>query len=211
MAPKATVGAASELRQLSGRRGAVLPDGILADVFAVLVTGPPGSGKTAVLTAILDALAMDGLSHAGVDVDEVAWAFPFPNLSQRCDHLRAWRDSHAQAGATLFVVAEVIETNVHLADVLSALGVDDHLLVRLDAQPATLRQRIIAREPEGWFGLDHLFEETRRLHRTMAALKGVHLVFDSDLTTPTEIAESVRAARSDLLSAPNPPPGEGGC
>lgn len=130
MAPKATVGAASEFRQLSGRRGAVLPDGILADVFAVLVTGPPGSGKTAVLTAMLDALAMDGLSHAGVDVDEVAWAFPFPNLSQRCDH---------------------------------------------------------------------------------AVLKGVHLVFDSDLTTPTEIAESVRAARSDLLSAPNPPPGEGGC
>jgi hypothetical protein len=196
---------------LSASERAVPPDGILAGVFAVLVTGPPGSGKTAVLTAMLDALALDRLGHAGVDVDEIAWAFPFPNLPRRCDHLRAWRDSHVQAGATLFVVAEVIESSVHLADVLNALGVDDHLLVRLEAHPATLRQRIIAREPQGWFGLDHLLEETRRLHRTMATLKGVHLVFDSDLTTPTEIAESVRSARSDLLAArPSPPPGPGG-
>ena len=120
------------------QRGAAhLRGGRLTGVFAVLVTGPPGSGKTVTLTALLDALAEDGIHHAGVDVDEVAWAYPFPDLAQRCEHLRAWRDSHARSGATLLVVAEVIESRAHLADVLAALGADDHLLVRLHANPGT--------------------------------------------------------------------------
>jgi hypothetical protein len=170
-------------------------------VFAVLVTGPPGSGKTATLTALLDALAEDGIPHAGVDVDEVSWAYPFPDLAQRCAHLRAWRDSHARAGATVLVVAEAIESRAHLADVLAALGADDHLLVRLRANPATLRERIVAREPAGWFGLEHLLAETTRLQATMPSLAGVHVVLDSEQLTVAEIAESIRAARDDVLAA----------
>ena len=118
--------------------------------------------------------------HAGVDVDEVSWAFPFPDLSQRCEHLRAWRDSHSRSGATLLVVAEVIESRTHLADVLAALGADDYLLARLHANPATLRERIIAREPDGWFGLEYLLDEMQRLHATMPSLEGVHVVLDTE-------------------------------
>jgi hypothetical protein len=170
-------------------------------VFAVVLTGPPGSGKTVALTALLDALAEDAIPHAGVDVDEVAWAFPFPDLSQRCEHLRAWRDSHVRAGATLLVVAEVIETQAHLADVLGVLGADDHLTARLHAKPATLRERIIAREPADWFGLEYLLDEMERLHGAMASLEGVHLVLDTERLTAREITESVRAARADVLAA----------
>ena len=79
-------------------------------VFAVLITGPPGAGKTAAITALCDALAGDQVPHAGADADEVAWAYPFPDLAGRCAHLRAWRESHARAGATLLVVAEVVES-----------------------------------------------------------------------------------------------------
>lgn len=170
-------------------------------MFAVLVTGPPGSGKTVTLTALLDALAEDGIPHAGVDVDEITQAYPFPNLAQRCEHLRAWRDSHARAGATLLIVAEVIESREHHADVLAALGVDDELLVRLLADPATMRQRIVAREPAGWFGLGHLLDEMRRLQAAMTSLEGVHLVLDSERLTVPEVIESIRAARPDVLAA----------
>lgn len=166
----------------------------------MLLTGPPGSGKTVALTALLDALAADAVPHAGVDVDEVAWAFPFPDLSQRCEHLRAWRDSHSRAGSTVLVVAEVIESQEHLTDVLAVLGADDYLIARLHANPATLRERIIAREPEGWFGLEYLLDEMERLHATMPSLEGVHLVFDTEHLTVQQITESIRAARADLLA-----------
>jgi len=114
--------------------------------------------------------------------------------------LRSRRDSHGRAGVTLFVVAEVIESPAHLADVLAALSADDYLLVRLQASEATLRARIIAREPDGWLGLGHLLEEMQRLLMTMPALGGVHLVLDSDQLTVAQITESIRAPRADVLT-----------
>ncbi len=182
------------------RSCSAVASGRLARVFAVLLTGPPGSGKTTALTALLDALAGDGVPHAGADVDEVSWAFPFPDLAQRCQHLRAWRESHSRAGATLLVVAEVIESSTHLAEVLAALAADDHLLVRLHADSTMLRERIIAREPAGWFGLDYLLDETQRLHATMPSLEGVHLVLDTEQLTVQQITESIRATRPDVLA-----------
>jgi hypothetical protein len=171
-------------------------------VFVVLVTGPPGAGKTVTLTALCDALAGAQVPHAGGDVDELAWAYPFPDLAGRCEHLRAWCDSHARAGATLLVVAEVIESEAHLSDVLAACGADDHLLVMLEAEAAKLRRRIIDREPEGWFGLDHLLNEMEELHVSMAALDGVHLVMDTERLTTAQITQAIRAARPDVLASP---------
>lgn len=174
----------------------------LGGVFVVLVTGPPGSGKTTTLTALLDALAEDEVPHAGVDVDELSWSYPFPDLAQRCEHLLAWRNAHASAGANLLVVAEVIESPTHLARVLDLLGADDHLLVALQAAPATLRTRIIEREPDGWFGLDHLLDE---MERVAAQPPGdVHLTFDTTRSSAASIARAIRSERSDLLMAARP-------
>ena len=136
-------------------------------MFAVLLTGPPGAGKTVALTALSDALVADQVEHAAVDVDEVAWAYPFPTLVQRCEHLRSCGDSHRRAGRQVLLVAEVIESSGHLRDVVDAIGADELLLVRLEARLETLRQRIIAREPPGWHGLDHLLGETEPLHRAL--------------------------------------------
>jgi len=132
-------------------------------VFAVVVTGPPGSGKTVTLEALSDALVKDRVAHAAVDADEVAWSYPFPDLAQRCEYLRVSCAAHRRAGYETLLVAEVIESAAHLDDVLAALGSDDHLLVRLDAPLDTLRLRIIAREPPGWASLDYLLEETPKL------------------------------------------------
>lgn len=168
-------------------------------MFAVLLTGPPGAGKTVALTALSDALVADQVEHAAVDVDEVAWGYPFPTLEQRCEQLRACCDSHRRAGHQKLLVAEVIESAGHLRDVIDAVSADHFLLVRLEAPLATLRERIIAREPPGWPGLDHLLGETRPLHTALPQLVGVDLVLDSEQLHPAEIAERVRAARPDML------------
>lgn len=168
-------------------------------MFAVVLTGLPGAGKTATLLALTDALIDDRIAVASADADEVAWAYPFPDLAQRCEHLRAWREAHQRAGHELFVVAEVIESDAHLRDVLAALGADDHLLVRLEAAPATLRERIVAREPPGWSGLERLLAETESLAPALAALDGVHLSLDTERLTLAEISERMRAERPDRL------------
>jgi broad-specificity NMP kinase len=163
-------------------------------LFAVVLTGLPGAGKTVTLTALTDSLIDDGISVASVDVDEVAWAFPHPDLAARCEHLRAWREAHQRAGHELFLVAEVIESDAHLLDVLSALGVHDHLLVRLEAAPATLRDRIVAREPPGWSSLEWLLAETVSLAPALAGLSGVHLTLDTERLTLPEIVGEIRSA-----------------
>jgi chloramphenicol 3-O-phosphotransferase len=168
-------------------------------VFAVILTGAPGAGKTATLLALADALIGDGVAHAAGDVDELAWAYPFPDLAGRCDHLRAWAAAHRDAGHDTFVVAEVIESETHLADVLAAVGAEDHLLVRLAAPVATMRERIVAREPAGWFGLERLLGEVEPLDSALETLDGVHLTLDTVELTPAEAAERIRSARPDLL------------
>jgi hypothetical protein len=150
--------------------------------------------------ALTDALIDDRIAVASSDVDELAWAYPYPDLAGRCEHLRAWREAHARAGHELFVVADAIESEPHLAEVLAAIGAGDHLLVRLEAAPETLRDRIVAREPPGWSGLETLLEETEKLAPAMAALPGVHLTLDSERTTLAGIASAIRAARPDKLT-----------
>jgi hypothetical protein len=69
------------------------------------------------------------------------------------------------------------------------------------AEPAGLRARIIAREPEGWFGLEFLLDEMQRLHATMPSMEGVHVVLDTEDLSVQQITESIRAARPAVLTA----------
>ena len=88
-------------------------------MFVVVVTGPPGSGKTVTLTALSDALVKDRVAHAAVDVDEVAGHFRSPislSAASICASV-----CHRRAGYETLLVAEVIESTAHRTDVLAAL------------------------------------------------------------------------------------------
>jgi broad-specificity NMP kinase len=158
-----------------------------------VITGAPGAGKTACLTALSDSLVDHEVAHAAIDVDEVAWSYPHPDNHERFVHLKACADSHRRAGQELLLVAECVESPAHLAGLLTAVGADDHLLVRLDALPGTLRARIEAREPPGWFGLDYLLGYAERSPAMLATVEA-GLVLDTEKLTPAESAERIRAA-----------------
>lgn len=168
-------------------------------MFAVVLTGAPGAGKSHCLMLLSDTLVDDGIAHAAIDADEVAWAFPFPDLARRTELTAAAWDAHRRAGHELVLVAEVIESDRHLAGLLGALGVSEHLLVRLEARPETLRERIVAREPPGWSGLRHLLDEMERYAISLAELDGVGLALDTEETGAEEVAGRIRAARPDKL------------
>ena len=168
-------------------------------MFAVVVTGPPGAGKTACLTALTDALVDDKVAHASLDMDEVAWAYPFPSIEQRAVLLgNAW-EGHRRMGHEVLLFTEVVESSAHLAELLDAVGADDHLLVRLEARPVTMRERIVAREPPGWSGLEHLLAEVERYAISLTELDGVHVTLDSEELAPDEAAARIRAERPDKL------------
>ena len=168
-------------------------------MFAVVITGAAGAGKTVCLTALSDALVPDEIAHAAIDVDEVAWAYPFPDLDGRCALLGAAWEAHRRAGHELVLIAEVVESETHLAGLLAVLHADDHLLVLLDARPKTLRDRIVAREPPGWHSLEYLLAETEGWAVSLRELDGVHLTLDSESLEPEEIAARIRAERPDIL------------
>ncbi len=168
-------------------------------MFAAIVTGAPGAGKTACLLVLSDLLAAGGIAHAAVDVDDVSWAYPYPDDTRRHELLGAvWRE-HRADGHELLLVAEVIESDAHLAGLLASVGAEDHLLVRLEARPETCRERIVEREPPGWSGLEHLLSEMERWAVSLTELAGVHVVLDSESLSPDELAARIRAARPDKL------------
>lgn len=169
-------------------------------MFAVVVTGAPGAGKTACLIALADALINDRIAHAAIDVDEVAWAYPYPSNDERCALLEAAWEAHRRAGHELLLFAEVVESSKHLAQLLGAVGADDHLLVRLEAPRALLRQRILAREPTDWSGLEYLLDQTENWAVALEQLDGVHVSVDSARMSPNEIAARIRAERPDKLA-----------
>ena len=168
-------------------------------MFAVVVNGAPGAGKTACLMALSDALVVDEIRHAAIDVDELAWAYPYPSNAERFALLHAGWEAHRRAGHDLLLVAEVVESNDELVQLLDAVGADDHLQVLLESSPATLRKRIIEREPPGWSGLEYLLGEMERYAVVLKELDGLHARLDTEQLGPDEVAAQIRAARLDRL------------
>jgi KAP family P-loop domain len=163
-------------------------------VFAVVVTGPPGAGKSSVLTALVDALSDDDVAHAAVEVEALVWTHPALTDEQWVQQLRSACELFRSAGHRLLLVAQTLETDADLAELEDAIGADAVFLVRLEARPGTLAERLVAREPASWSGLPALVAHTRALAASMPALSGVGLVLSTEGQRPEDVAARIRAA-----------------
>jgi ribose 1,5-bisphosphokinase PhnN len=173
--------------------------GTLDRVFAVLLTGPPGAGKTSVLTALSDALSDDDIAHASVETEALVWTHPALSDEQWTRHVRAICALHRNAGHQLLLIAQTLETDEDIAQLQQAVGADEHLLVRLEAPPDTLVERIVAREPESWSGLRELVAHAQELAATMPALRGIDLVLSTEGQRPEAVARRIRDAHPGRL------------
>lgn len=162
-------------------------------MFAVVLTGPPGVGKSAALEALTDALHDDDLRHASIEVEAVAWAHPGLTKDQRLRHVEAVSRLYREEGFDLLLVAAPVASCAELNDLLAALGADDHFLVRFDASDATLRRRLVNREPPGWSQLDKLLKRSQEMRLAMASLVA-DLTIDTEHTTPIDAICQIRGA-----------------
>ncbi len=162
-----------------------------------MLTGPPGTGKTTVLTALMNLLEADDVRYAAVEVEALALVHPWPDDDAAFAHLEFVAGSFRRRGYPLLVVCATVVDDAYLARLRGALASDDVLLVGLDAPAAVLRERIARREPPDWVGLPRLLDAAETLAGSAAALSGVDLVLSTVDAEPAHVAASIRATFSE--------------
>jgi broad-specificity NMP kinase len=165
-------------------------------VFALLIIGPPGAGKTEVLAALSDALVADEVRHATIEVEALTSAYPALADDQWDEPVRAVCALYRRFAYELLLLTATVESQQDLDAVLAAIDADSHSVVRLEADPVTLRRRIADREPEDWPGLDRLLAAADRLVPVNAGLDGIALAVSTEGARPAAVAERIRDALS---------------
>lgn len=123
---------------------------------SLLITGTVGAGKTTVAEAVGDLLAVRGVPHAVVDLDQLSRCWPPPagdrfNGAMALRNLRSVAANFRAAGALRLILAGVIEQRSHRQDYERALDCSISI-VRLRADPHVLADRLRNRhssDPDG--------------------------------------------------------------
>jgi broad-specificity NMP kinase len=163
-------------------------------VFALVLTGPPGAGKTSVLEALTDALSAEDVRHATVEVEALTSAHPPLADEQWPMPVEAICRLYRRFGYELLLVAVTVENDADLRGIVAAIEADEHVIVRLEAQPSTLRRRIVDREPDTFNQLDELIAASARLTPVIAALDGIALALSTENQRPADVAARIREA-----------------
>ncbi|MFL5846099.1 MAG: AAA family ATPase [Solirubrobacteraceae bacterium] len=158
---------------------------------SLLLTGPPGAGKTATLTALMGRLEADDVRYAAVEVEALALVHPWPDDDAALDHLGFVADSFARRGYPLLLASATITDPDYLTRVRAALPEGDLLFVCLMAPPEVLRARLVAREPPDWVGLPGLLRASDELAESMVSLPGLDLVLETATQPVEHIVEAI--------------------
>src|SRR5829696_3839258 len=108
-----------------------------------------------------DLLGEAGTDAAMIEVDALERSYPPIDRARSLDHLASLAGSYRDVGAELLIVTATIEDDAHRQGVMDAVGGGEAMTVRLEADPETMRERILAREPPGWGGLPELLNASR--------------------------------------------------
>jgi broad-specificity NMP kinase len=165
---------------------------------ALILTGPPGAGKSSVLEALTTLLELDAVEYSALESEQLAWGSPWLSPEQWLPHLTAVMALQRDVGRRLFLLAATTESTDELRGVADAVGADRTLVVLLVAKPDVVAARIDAREPDRWPGKANLIAHARELAVSMPReLKGVDARIETDGRTAVDVAAEVR----DVLTA----------
>jgi hypothetical protein len=165
--------------------------------LAVILTGPPGAGKSSVLEALTTHLEIDGVEFSALESEQLAWGSPWLSAEQWLPQLAAVMALQRKVGRRLFLVAATTETTDELRSVVEAVGADRSVVALLVAAPEVVAARIDAREPDLWPGKANLIEHARNLAVSMPRdLAGVDAYVATEGRTAVDVATELR----DLLA-----------
>ncbi len=147
---------------------------------AIVITGAPGAGKSAVAQAFTTLLDNAGIEHGAIESEQLAWGHPWLPDALVHEQLAAVCRLQRGYGRRLFVVVATTETESDLHSLVEAIGAERSFVVCLRAPGDVAAARVLAREPERWAGRDALAAHARELADVIPALPGVELVLDTD-------------------------------
>ncbi|RZT83339.1 AAA domain-containing protein [Pseudonocardia sediminis] len=157
----------------------------------VVVTGPPGAGKSTVATTVHDRLGDAGIANALIEVDELERCYPPRDEDDVMADLAAMAGRYRAGGHDLLFVTATVEDDAYAERLVAAAGTASTVVVRLEADPGTLARRIREREPVGWSGTEDLVTHARCLAVGMADLARVDLVLSTDDTAVDDLAARI--------------------
>jgi adenylate kinase len=160
---------------------------------AIVITGPPGAGKSSVLARLTTLLEIEGVAFGALESEQLGWGSPWledePWLAQLAAVMRVQRE----AGRRLFLIVATTETTDGLTAVHEAIAAERRITVLLQAAPETVAARIAEREPDLWPGKQRLVAHARELAVTMEALAGVDIRLQSEGDVTATTASLFRA------------------
>lgn len=163
----------------------------------MILTGAPGSGKSAVLDALTTLLEVEGLAFGAIESEQLARGWPWLEPDQWLRHLAAVVALQRESGRETLLVVATTENEQELRAVADALAPSRPLVVCLTAPPQLVAERVARREPDEWPGKQALIEHARELADIIPSLEGIDVV----ISTIDRDARDVAAEIKELLTA----------
>jgi GTPase SAR1 family protein len=170
----------------------------MMSTHAILITGPPGAGKTSVLEKLATLLEIEGVEFGALELEQLGWGSPFLYGEPVARQLEAVLAVQREIGRRLFLIAMTAETEDDLRRAGQATGADHVTTVLLQASPDTVAARIQQREPDDWPGKQSLIEHARELAVSMPPRLRIDIRIVTDDAQPRDVAHQLWSAVREL-------------
>lgn len=163
-------------------------------IAALVLIGAPGSGKSALLEALMTLCELDGVEYGGIESEQLSLGWPPLSAAQWTPQLDAVLALQRGAGRRRFLVVATVENAAELGDVVGATRADVSLVVCLCASPDAVAARIGDREPDRWPGKAPLIAHARELAKIVPEFDAIDLRIDTEDRRPEDVAGEVYEA-----------------